>query len=295
VPQGESPGVEEATTTPDSEAIFNELIRGQLDLQFIGQQLDSDERLDTGDIVDIVRRGEILEALSQEPLDRREIEDAVGVSRATSHRLTRWFDKHGMVTKRDGRFELTGYGLTVLEETLRYERNLVTAKRLAPLLNVICEDHQEFVLEPFANATVTVATPDDPYRPVRRFVLLAESSTTLRGFNTTHMVPLSVSDFFDTVFEGVECEVIYLPNVIDTLFETYPERAEKAVRDGHLRLRTREELPYGLAIFDDRVGIGGYDERTGLMTVFVDTGAAITRKWAEQTYKVFRDRSEPLA
>lgn len=289
-----APRVEGATVTPEDESIFGELIREQLNLRFIGEQIDADDRMATDDLVDVVRHGDVLEALSGEPMDRREIEAALGVSRATSHRLTRWLDERGMARKRDGRYELTGFGLTVLEETLRYERNLVTASRLEPLLEAICEDHQEFVIEPFGDATVTTATPDDPYRPVGRFLSLLESSGTLRGFNTTHMVPLAHSDSFDTVFEAVECEIIYLPGVVDTLFETYPERAEAAISDGHLRLRTRETLPYGLAIFDDRVGIGGYDERTGSMTVFVDTDAAIAREWAERTYEIFRDRSDPL-
>ncbi|MFC7044218.1 helix-turn-helix transcriptional regulator [Halobacteriaceae archaeon GCM10025711] len=269
-------------------------MRNELLLQSRKGLLDGDRRLDTDHLVDVVRHGPVLEALAREPLDRREIEDALGVSRATSHRFTRWLDDHGLVEKRDGRFHLTGKGQVVAEETLRFERNVAAADRLAPLLDLICDDHQELVVEPFADATVTVATPDDPYAPARRFVELARASATLRGFNTTHMVPLAMGAGYGHVLEETETEVIYLPDVVETLFETFPERAAAAVERGHLKLRTREALPYGLAIFDDRVGVGGYDEQTGAMRVFVDTDAAIAREWAERTYDVYRSRSTPI-
>jgi hypothetical protein len=96
------------------------------------------------------------------------------------------------------------------------------------------------------------------------------------------------------VFEEVDTEIVYLPHIVEKLFETYPERAREAVDRGHLTLRTRDDLPYGLAIFDDRVGIGGYDERTGLMEVFVDTDSPIAREWAERVYASVRADSEPL-
>lgn len=38
---------------------------------------------------------------------------------------------------------------------------------------------------------------------------------------------------------------------------------------------TRFNVITGLAIFDERVGIGGYDESTGLMQVFVNMDAPI--------------------
>lgn len=82
--------------------------------------------------------------------------------------------------------------------------------------------------------------------------------------------------------------------VREVTFEASPERAREAVERGHLRLRTREALPYGLAVFDDRVGIGGYDDRTGAMEVFVDTDSPIDREWAERVYRSVRADSEPL-
>jgi predicted transcriptional regulator len=139
-----------------------------------------------------------------------------------------------------------------------------------------------------------VAAPDDPYRPVQRFLSLVEASTTFRGFNTTHMVPLSLDSFHERLLENTDTELISLPDTVERLVEMYPERASTALDHGHLKLRTREAFPYGLAIFDDRVGIGGYDERTGVLQVFVDSDTAIARRWAERVYAVYRDRSEPL-
>ncbi|SIR83060.1 Predicted transcriptional regulator, contains HTH domain [Haladaptatus litoreus] len=277
----------------DGSSILDELLQTNLELQ-TDDSSESEQRIDTDQLVDFVRHGPVLEALVHAPLDRREIEAELGVSRATSHRFTRWLGEHDLAKKVDGRFKLTGYGQVVAEEVRRFERNLVTAERLAPLLEAICQSHKEFVIEPFADATITVASPADPYRPVQRFLTLLDESDTLRGFNTTHMVPLSLGAFHEQLFENVDTEIIYLPDAVEKLVETYPEPATDALERGHLKLRTREALPYGLAIFDDRVGIGGYDERTGTMQVFVDSETTIARKWAERVYDVYRERSEPL-
>lgn len=263
--------------------------------QYLGERLDASERRVDKDLLgDIVRHGPVLEILRHEPLDRREIEERLDVSRATSHRFTQWLDEQGFVEKVDGRFQLTGPGEAVADEVLRFEANVQTVHRLSPLLDVICEDHQEFVLEPFVDATVTLAEPDNPYQPVNRFLSLLSESERFRGFNTTHMAPLAMGEFHHQIFHETDTEIVYLPHVAEKLFETYPARARAAVDRGYLALRTRDDLPYGLAIFDGRVGIGGYDEDTGLMEVFVDTDTPIACEWADRVYASVRASSEPI-
>ena len=284
----------DAAESTGSAAVYDELVRNAFELAERAELAGGERRFGTDVLLDVVRHGPVLEALFSEPMDRREIEAQLDVSRATSHRFTRWLGEHGLAEKREGRFHLTGKGLSFAEGVLRFERNVETADRLAPLLDLICEDHMELVVEPFADATVTTADATDPYAPLRRFQELLGDSDTLRGFNTTHMVPLTATDGGEDALAGVDAELIYLPEVVETLFDHAPERAREAVEAGHLTLRTRDALPYGLAIFDDRVGIGGYDENTGAMAVFVDTDAAYAREWAERTYAAFLEDSEPL-
>lgn len=280
---------------PPGSPILESLLENARNQQYLGQRLDAaGDRVDTDLLGDIVRHRPVLEALRAEPLDRREIEERLDVSRATSHRFTRWLDEQEFVEKVDGRFQLTGRGEAVADELLRFEANVGTVHRLAPLLDVICEDHQDFVIEPFVDARVTLAEPDDPYQPVERFISLLSESETFRGFNTTHMAPLVLGGFHHQIFEETDTEIIYLPHIVEKLFETHPERAREAIECGHLALRTRADLPYGLAIFDERVGIGGYDEATGLMQVFVDTDASIACEWADQVYASVRADSDPL-
>ena len=280
---------------PPGSPVFEAILENERNRRYLGQRLDAaGDRVDTDLLGDIVRHGPVLEALLEEPLDRREIEERLDVSRATSHRYTQWLGEQGFIEKFNSRFQLTWRGEVIAGEVLRFEANVRTAHRLTPLLNVICEDHREFVVEPFVDATITVAEPDDPYRPIERFVSLVDESETFRGFNTTHMAPLVLGEFHHQIFEETDTELVYLPSVIEKLFETYPERAREAIDRGHLALRTREDLPYGLAIFDERVGIGGYDEITGLMRVFVDTDSPIAREWAHRVYASVRADSDLL-
>ena len=253
-----------------------------------------DERLETDDLVDIIRHAPVLQALLDEPRDRREIEAALDVSRPTSHRFVRWLDEHGYAEKHDARYRLTGPGEAVTEETLRFEANVRTTHRLAPLLSRICDDHEEFVVEPFVDATVTEATPADPLRPVRRFTELVEASERVRGFNATHVAPLSFESLHERLVEETETEFVHLRDAAETLVESYPDLARQAMARGDLALRTRDALPYGLVLFDDHVALAGFDEDTGAMAVLVDTDSPIAREWGEQVYAAVRADSDPF-
>ncbi|WP_226007987.1 helix-turn-helix transcriptional regulator [Natrinema salinisoli] len=252
------------------------------------------ERMATDELLDVVRHRELLEALADEPLDRNDLEARLGVSRATSHRFTRWLEDHDLARRVDNRFTLTGKGQVYADAIGHLERDLRAATVLAPLLESICEAHREFVVAPFADGTVTTATPEDPYAPFARFVQLLRGSDAFRGFNTTHMVPPTLAEPSDRPFDGRDVELIYLPEVVDSLLETHPEQVREAMDAGHLTLRTREALPYGLAIFDDCIGVAGYDDQTGMMRVFVDSDSAIARGWAERVFETYRDRSDPI-
>jgi len=290
----ETSGPDGAGRVPGS-PVLESLLENARTRRDLGERLDaSGDRVDRDELGDVVRHGPVLEALLDEPLDRGEVEARLDVSRATSHRFVRWLEGRGYAEKVDGRYRLTGRGEVVAEELLRFEANVRTADRLAPLLDAVCGDHREFVVEPFVDATVTVADPACPYEPVERFLSLLRDSETFRGFNTTHMAPLVLGEFQEQVFSDTDSEIVYLPDVAATLFETHPEQAREAVERSHLTLRTREALPYGLALFDDRVGIGGYDESTGQMQVFVDTDSPIAREWAERVYRSVRADSRPL-
>ncbi|MFC4359042.1 helix-turn-helix transcriptional regulator [Halobium salinum] len=275
-------------------SVFDEIVRNALELRHLDGLPSPTGRLDTDTLLDVIRHGPLLELLFDGPRDRRDIETELDVSRATSHRFTRWLDDHDLAERVDGQFRLTGKGQVVAESVLSFERDLLAADRLAPLLDSICEYHQEFVVEPFADATVTVLTPADPYAPMTRFLTLLRRSDSFRGFNTTHIVPPSLAPY-EELFGDRDVELIYLPEVVESLDDDSLEQVRSAVDVGRLTLHTREALPYGLAIFDDRVGIAGYDDETGTMRVFVDTDAMLAREWAERVWRTYRDDSEPLS
>ena len=52
--------------------------------------MDTDWLTDLDSYLELIRRVPMLEALWDGPLDRRALEDRLDISRATSHRFTRW-------------------------------------------------------------------------------------------------------------------------------------------------------------------------------------------------------------
>lgn len=237
-------------------------------------------------LVQLVRRSPVLAALRKGPLDRRDLERRLDVSKPTVLRATGTLREFGLVERANGQFRLTAQGEAVAAALDRFRRVERAATRLGPFLATTDYD---VAVEHFADATVTTRVPGDPYRPVRRFMSLVETTDRLRGFDAATVAPGNVDTLYQRIVDGMETDICYPEHVVETIVETSPERSAAAAESGNLTLRVVDSVPCGLALFDGRVGLGGYDPETGGLAVFVDTDDDAAYAWGEREFERFRE------
>lgn len=251
--------------------------------------------METERLIELVRRGPVLDVLCREGVvDRRELEDHLGVSRSTVHRFTRSLRDSGLIDRTADGFVLTPLGEVCAREVAEFESTIETAWELAPVLEAASASDIEIDPEAFADVTVTTAEPGNPYRPVNRFMTLVEGTETLRGLDPASINPLHLEDLYGRIVGGMETEVVFPPTVVWELLSSNPDRARAAFGSGNLSIRVHDELPFGLTLCDDRIGVGVYDDEVGLLRTYADTDAPAAYEWAEDVYAEYRAESTPL-
>ena len=251
--------------------------------------------METDALIDVIRRAPVFAALRERPLDRRDLQETLDVSRPTVHRLTRALDERGLIERVEGEFALTALGETVAASVESFEREVTAASRVAPVLSAVRDETPPFDATAFADATVTSAEPGNPYRPVNRFMTLVTETETLRGLDPATINPLHLDDIHERIVEGMQTEAVFPAAVVSGLFESAPDRMATAFESGNLSLRTHDSLPFGLTLCDERVGVGVYDDETGLLRTYVDTDAPAAYEWAEAVYDGYHAAATPLA
>ena len=116
----------------------------------------------------------------------------------------------------------------------------------------------------------------------------AGGPTPLRCIDSNAIVPLYISDIQERIVDGLEAEDVLTPSVVANVLAEHPGKCIEACRNGHQMVHLHEELPYGPAIFDDRVGIGVRNEETRTLRAFVDTDSPAAREWAETVFESYR-------
>jgi predicted transcriptional regulator len=251
--------------------------------------------MDTDQFIELVRRAPVLEALREEgAMDRRELEQHLDVSKSTVHRFTRSLRENGLIERSGGAFVLTSVGEVSAEEMAAFKASIETAWELAPVLQVTRAHGVDIDVAAFADATVTTAEPGNPYRPVNRFMSLVAETDTLRGLDPASINPLHVDDIYERIVNGMETDAVFPSAVVENLLTSNPERAERAFESGNLRLRIHDDIPFGLTLCDDRIGVGIYDDDTGLLRTYADTDAPAAHEWAEAVYTNYRDKATEL-
>lgn len=237
----------------------------------------------------------VLDALYDGPRHRDEVRAALGASSSTFGRVLNELEDRYWVTRAGPKLEATQLGRFVADgakdllERLETERELRAAWRWLP------SELDGFRIELVADAAVTVAEPGDPYGPANRCASFYRGSERLRGFDAGLTAPHHFEELYRRIVEGMATEIIFPPAVSRNVAETYPEQAAQVVSSESFTLYLHDDVPlYRVVIYDDRVGIGGYDPESGVLAAFLDTDDAEARAWAESTYESYRREAQPF-
>ncbi|MFW5959116.1 MAG: helix-turn-helix transcriptional regulator [Natronomonas sp.] len=238
-------------------------------------------------LIEVVRRAPMIKALQEEPLDRRELEQHLEISKSTAHRNTTLLAERGLVERLDGEYQLTEFGEAVADAVATFETDMRTTVRLAPLLDAVAGIQPRCPINAFSDATVTPADRGDPFGPLARFVSLVKETDTLQMFDSYAVAPTYMNEIHGRVLDGLETKVIERPDVVEDIIENYPKKCVELCASEFLTMRLHDELPFGLVILDSRIGVGVRDPDTDAPRAFVDTDDPKTRAWAETLFESY--------
>lgn len=245
------------------------------------------------DFIELLRHSPGLQAISRRPLDRRELEDRLGVSNTTGYRITHSLEDRELIEKTKGRYAITTAGEEILEAVSEFETNIQIAVRLDPVLTVLRESGPPVDLDAFADATITTGS-GYTFSPQNRYLDLLDETETLRCFMFDSMVPSYLGDVHQRIDDALEVEVIKRPETAAEMLAEFPDLVIEVCNNDNVSLYLHDYLWYSLAIFDERIGIGALDTDTGTCHTLVDTDKPVARRWAEAVYESYKEEAVHL-
>jgi predicted transcriptional regulator len=239
--------------------------------------------------VELMRRAELLEELSDGPKTPAQLENGTSLSRSTVHRATGSLVERGVLAEDDGTYELTGLGRVAAGEVLDCRTRVRTADRLEPLLDVTDASEVTLPLAHLAEASVTRPSQAHAHAPTKRITDLLGEADRVRLFSRV-VSPVYFDIAYREVQAGTEVAAIFDRRVVEILFSEYGHKARKAARTGRFEVRAHDSCPFELFICDDTVCIAAHDD--GSLSVVVESDDPEVFAWAESLYDRYVDRSE---
>lgn len=238
----------------------------------------------------------VLDALTEGPVDRYELEESTGVTRATLGRILDDFTGRGWVVETDRTYETTQLGTYVSREF----SGLVDRFAPVPALNEVVEwfpdEGFSFDLGCLAGADVVRATRNDALAPTNHIARRLRNADRVRLVTYSVLPSIMEVCWRETVEGTLELESVLDsgalgrlgadPELVDSALALF-ESGQSAVYwyDG--------DIPSTLFIVDDAVLLclsGG----EGAPRAVVETDDETVRSWAEAVVDTFRHDGERL-
>lgn len=241
-------------------------------------------------------RIDVLDALTDGPRERYDLEESTGVSRATLGRILEDFEERGWVVEDDRRYEATQLGAYVAREFT----DLLARFGPVPALNEVArwfpDEGFEFSLRCLADAEVVRPTRNNALAPTTSIASRLRNADRARILAYTVIPAATEACHRGTVEGDLEFEGVFAAGALDAVEE-----------DPHLVEQTREILETGRAevyfypgdvdstviVADDLVLLclsGG----EGAPRAVIETENGTVRSWAESRFESYRDEAEPL-
>ena len=240
----------------------------------------------------------VLDTLADGPATREELCAETGASSPTMGRVLGDFADRNW-TERDGHtYRLTGLGEFVASQLEAFLDAMTTEHRLRDVSPWLPHELDGFSVELLTDAVVSYPGPGYPYEPVERHVQLLEATDTIRGFGMVLLKARALEVYFDCVFDGLTVEMIYPPDVFETMVDWNPEVVTEAIQRDNYTVLLHDDLPHrewcGICLSDDRVSLCCYEPDTGMLRSLVDTDDPAAYSWGTSLVDEYRAEARPL-
>ena len=234
-------------------------------------------------------RVRILEALHERPQRQCELTEACGLSRSTVHRALDGLTGREWIREDGRQYRLTAGGEFVLGQYRALERSIERVERWGSFLNRLGDAATTLPPTALDEAAVIVSSPEDPHAAMTHFADVLGSSSAETFYGISPVVSPVLNEAAQSLIEsGTRMELIIDGSVLDTSRTSYPDALEDAHTLENFELYlSPKDLSSGLAILDERVLVGTYDERGVLCECLDGTDEALVA-WASERYETLR-------
>lgn len=245
-------------------------------------------------------RVEVLEALAERDLTRRELREATDISQPTVGRILDGFEERSWVSNRGngngGAYRLTPLGRLLADEfgsLMDTVGTIQTLQEIAPRLPL---EEMDFDLRALADARITTPEPTDATAHFRREVEVLARTDRLQ-FLCNQAQPETVERYRDWVVEeGGHLEAVITDGAIDAA-SAHPVMS-RHVRDmltsGRATIHRYDgDVSFMAGMLDDTATIVPLDD-SGVPCAFVESDHDAVREWVTDTFESHREAATPL-
>jgi len=242
----------------------------------------------------VARRSSVIETLLEARADKRELEEALDVSRTTIDRAIDRLGDAGCVCYHDGTWGVTLLGRLAYEE---YDRLSERYRSLVAARSLLDQFPSETAIDMrlLTGAEVSVAEPPAPHTPLAELESLLDGCEHVRGLSSV-VLPKYISLLYEsTVENGVDTTVVFDADLVEYLRTHHAETVSDVLEaEGGAIWQCDQRPPFSFTVVDERVvWFAVYDEAGGLRgSIANDSPGAVA--WATEAFRSYRQRAEPV-
>lgn len=258
------------------------------------RQLSADQA--NGLIQILFKRKAVVDCLHEGITAKREMVQALDISRPTVDRSIRDLEDQGVIERRDGEYKFTLYGLFVVNKFRNILATYETFIKVRPLL-LSLPSETDLTMNVLERAEVTVPEEYAPLEPLRYCEQEIQEASEIKVILPT-LLPRQLEFFAEQAANStLECDIIVREEAVDVLLTSYAEYLEALLNaEGRCRVwSTTSPTEYGVLLIDgDVVHIIGYSKDGGL-TAVISNDSNVAVEWAENVFLQCRQESHEVS
>lgn len=236
----------------------------------------------------------VLDALAtEEPVDRRDLVDDLGLSRLTVTRIINALESRGWITSEGAAYQATPVGEVILEEVQSLLDTFESMERLSLVRPWLPADF-DVDLRRLTDARITLPTWSDSVAPVRRAAEVCRGVDELRVC-ASGVAPDVIQGIRDAAVEDdTDVEVVVTTDAIEVVRDDPTMRTwfrDLVASDG--RVYEHPGHPYLIGLCD-RIAVIGINDGDGMPRGLVESTDTAVYEWARSTTDRCREEAKPI-